>query len=95
MFARKLRIEIDENGARRPCPLAWLDQYFMRHFTGHAAFEETLPVADGVLEAGLKVNAEALAEHFEAWLRGRKMIAGNALLHVREERPPAAIMPES
>lgn len=78
MFARKLRVEIDEDGHRRLCPLDWLDQCFMRHFTGVSALEETLPVADGLLEAGLGVNLETLTQHFETWLRGRKMILPDA-----------------
>lgn len=78
MFARKLRVEIEEDGVRRACPLDWLDQCFMRHFTGVSALEETLPVADGLLEAGLGVSLETLTQHFEPWLRGRKLIASRA-----------------
>jgi hypothetical protein len=78
MFARKLRVEIEEDGARRPCPLDWMDQFFMRHFTGLSALEETLPVADGRLEAGLGVTLEMLTEQFQQWLRGRKLIPTTA-----------------
>ena len=78
MFARKLRVEIEEDGRRRPCPLDWLDQCFMRHFTGLSALEETLPVADGLLEAGLSVSLETLTQHFEPWLQGRKLIPATA-----------------
>ena len=78
MFARKLRVEIEEEGRRRACPLDWLDQCFMRHFTGLSALEETLPVADGLLEAGLGVSLETLTQHFEGWLQGRKLIPARA-----------------
>ena len=78
MFARKLRVEIEEDGQRRLCPLDWLDQCFMRHFTGVSALEETLPVADGLLEAGLGVSVETLTQHFEPWLQGRKLIPAQA-----------------
>jgi hypothetical protein len=78
MFARKLLVEIEENGTRRPCPMDWLDQCFMRHFTGLSALEETLPVADGRMEAGFTVSVEKLTEHFQQWLRGKKMITSSA-----------------
>jgi hypothetical protein len=84
VFARKLHIEIEEQGVRRPCPLDWLDHFFMRHFTGVSAFEETLPAADGLLEAGLRVDPADVAAHFEQWLRGRKMITVDAVLRVSE-----------
>jgi hypothetical protein len=51
-----------------------MEQFFLRDFTGSSAFDETLPAADGVLEAGLEVEAEQVRSHFEQWLRGRKMI---------------------
>jgi hypothetical protein len=40
----------------------------MRSFTGRAAFDETLPVADGVVEAGFGVDLEALQADLEDWL---------------------------
>jgi hypothetical protein len=82
VFARKLRIEIEENGVCRPCPLDWLDHFFMRDFTGASAFDETLPAGDGLLEAGLRVDPAAVAAQFEQWLRGRRMIPVDAALHV-------------
>ena len=84
MFARKLRVEIEENGARRPCPLDWMDHFFMRHFTGLSALEETLPVSDGMLEAGNNVPLDALTGNFQQWLRGRKMISPQAVLIISE-----------
>lgn len=84
MFARKLSVEIEEDGARRPCPLDWMDHFFMRHFTGLSAFDETLPVSDGLLEAGNGVALDTLTENFQQWLRGRKMISPQAVLRVSE-----------
>ena len=40
----------------------------MRSFTGRTAFDETLPVADGRLEAGLQVDLAALQADMEDWL---------------------------
>ena len=85
VFAQKLRIEIEEGGAVKACPIAWMDQFFMRSFTGVSAMDETLPVADGLLEAGLRVDRTEVAAHFERWLRGRKMIAPDARLLVSGE----------
>ena len=68
MFARKVRVEVISPGAARPCPLAWLDSYSMRSFTGRSAFDETLPVADGLLEAGFQVDLEALRADMEDWM---------------------------
>lgn len=65
MFARKIRIEVVAPGEPRPCPLAWLDSYSMRSFTGRSAFDESLPVADGLLEASFQVDLEALKADME------------------------------
>ncbi len=87
MFASRLRLILREEGVERPVPKAWLDQFFMRFFTGHAAFDETLPVADGEIEAAHSVEPEEVRAHLENWLRGRKLIsAGCTLTVVREER---------
>jgi hypothetical protein len=68
LFARKIRVEILDGVASRPCPVAWLDSFCMRSFTGRSAFDETLPVADGEMEAGHRVNLEELRAGLEDWL---------------------------
>ncbi len=75
MFALKQRVDIEKNGEKRACPLDWLDHFFMRHFTGLSALENTLPAGEGLLEAGLDIDLDFLQREFEKWLRGRKMIA--------------------
>lgn len=72
MFARRLKVEILVDGERRPCPLEWLDSFSMRRFTGEAAFDDTFPRADGVLEAGFGVNRERLAAEMGDWLTKKK-----------------------
>lgn len=74
MFARKLILELEAGGERKPVPHAWLEQFFLRDFTGHSAFDETLPAGDGILEAGYRVSEVDVQAQFERWLRGRKMI---------------------
>ena len=70
MFARKLRIErIDATGTREACPIKWIDNFAMRNFTNDAVFDDTLPVADGVLEAGYRVPLDRLQVSIEDWFR--------------------------
>ena len=68
MFARKIRVEVVSPEGARPCPLAWLDSFCMRSFTGREAFDETLSVSDGFLEASFQVDADALRADMEDWL---------------------------
>jgi len=44
MFARKIRVEVLEPGEVRECPVAWLDSFCMRSFTGRSALDDALPV---------------------------------------------------
>lgn len=71
MFARRLQVDIVIDGNRRPCPLEWLDQFAMRNFTGSAEFDDTLPLADGRIEAGFRVDPERFAEALATWLTRR------------------------
>jgi hypothetical protein len=84
MFARKIRVDVLEPGVGRPCPLAWLDSYSMRAFTGRSAFDETLPVADGRLEASFRVDLDALRADMEDWLT-RKFGGGKSVRLKLEE----------
>ena len=47
----------------------------MRSFTGRSAFDESLPVADGLIEVGFGVDLEVLKADLEDWLT-RKFGAG-------------------
>jgi hypothetical protein len=56
MFVRRLKVErVAADGSAIPCPIAWIDNFAMRNFTNDAVFDDTLPVADGLLEAGFRV----------------------------------------
>ena len=84
MFARKIRVEVISREGPRPCPVAWLDSFLMRSFTGRSAFDETLPVADGEMEASFQVDLEALRIDMQDWL-SRKFGEGEAVeLQLRE-----------
>lgn len=67
MFARKIRVEIAGPEGSGACPLAWLDSFCMRSFTGREAFDETLPVADGELEVSFQVDTSGLRIDMEDW----------------------------
>ncbi len=73
MFARQVLVTYsdDESGASdgQPCPLAWIDNFAMRNFTNDAVFDDTLPVADGILEVGNRVPLERLRSSMEDWFR--------------------------
>jgi len=43
----------------------------MRNFTGSAEFEDTLPLGDGLLEAGFRVAPARLAPALAEWLTKR------------------------
>ena len=84
MFARKLRVEVEVNAERRPCPLEWLDSFCMRRFTGEAAFDDTFPRADGELEAGFRVDTARLAAEMSAWLTKKKGAGKRVEVHISE-----------
>ena len=71
MYAQKFHVDVLIRGVRRACPLEWLDQFCMRNFTNSSDFDDTLPVADGLLEASLRLTPERFAEGFGAWLTQR------------------------
>jgi hypothetical protein len=85
MFARRLLIErIDSDGGTHPCPVKWIDSFAMRNFTNDAVFDDTLPVEDGVLEAGYRVPLERLQASMEDWFRRKGYLAGSDHLRVTE-----------
>jgi len=79
MYARKLHIDIIDDGKTRPCPLEWLDSFAMRNFTGSAEFDDTLPIADGLMEAGLAVQPQRLAQALQDFLNKRGKGQGHHL----------------
>ena len=71
MYAQKFNVNVMIRGEARACPLEWLDQFCMRNFTNSADFDDTLPVADGKVEASFRLTPERFAEGFAAWLTQR------------------------
>lgn len=85
MFARRLSIQrIDLEDARHPCLLRWIDSFAMRNFTNEAVFDDTLPVADGLLEAGTRVPLDRLRPAMEDWFRRKSYLKPGERLEITE-----------
>ena len=85
MFLRRIAVEcVGPDGGRHACPLAWIDNFAMRNFTNDAVFDDTLPVADGVLEAGSRVPLERLQPAMEDWFRRKSYLKPGEGLEVVE-----------
>jgi hypothetical protein len=85
MFSRKIQVFYQEEGGQpQPCPLVWLDNFAMRNFTNFSVFDDTLPVADGQLEAGTRVPLEHLREAMEDWFRRKGYLSKSARLLTTE-----------
>jgi hypothetical protein len=82
MFARKIRIDYEDNGQRHPCPLKWLDSFSMRNFTNATVFDDTLPTGDGIMEIGTNVPVDELRKAMEDWFRRKSYLPRNARLVV-------------
>ena len=85
MFARRLSIQrIDSTGQSFPCPIHWIDNFAMRNFTNEAVFDDTLPAADGLLEAGNRVPLDRLQPAMEDWFRRKGYLKPGERLDVAE-----------
>jgi hypothetical protein len=85
VFARKLRVQYtDTTGVVQPCPIAWIDNFAMRNFTNDAIFDDTLPIADGVLEAGYRVPLERLRMAMEDWFRRKGYLKQGEIVVIEE-----------
>jgi hypothetical protein len=80
MFARKIRVEYEAEGQRHACPLKWLDSFSMRNFTNASVFDDTLPVADGMIEVGARVSIAELRVAMEDWFRRKSYLPKGARL---------------
>lgn len=86
MFARRLSVQsIGPTGERTPCPIRQIDSFAMRNFTNDAVFDDTFPVADGVLEAGTRVPLDRLQAAMEDWFRRKGYLKPGERLEVIED----------
>ena len=84
MFARKIRVEYEENGTLLPCPLKWLDSFSMRNFTNATVFDDTLPLGDGQMEIGSSVPLDQLKDAMEDWFRRKNYLPKDSHLSLTE-----------
>jgi hypothetical protein len=85
MFARRLSIQrVDTSGDRQACAIGWIDNFAMRNFTNDAIFDDTLPVGDGLLEAGHRVPLERLQPAMEDWFRRKGYLKAEERLEIKE-----------
>jgi hypothetical protein len=84
MFARKIRVEYEQDGRRLACPMKWLDSFSMRNFTNASVFDDTLPVADGLIEIGAKVPLAELKVAMEDWFRRKSYLPKDSMLLITE-----------
>ncbi len=86
MFARKIRVDYERNGQLLPCPLKWLDSFSMRNFTNASAFDNTLPVADGLMEIGTSVPLPELKAAMEDWFQRKSYLPKGSVLTIKDRR---------
>ncbi len=83
MFSRKVSVRYGKDDkTMQACPLKWLDNFAMRNFTNDPIFDDTLPLADGVMEIGARVPLSRLKEALEDWFRRKNYLPKDAPLHV-------------
>ncbi|MGB0063020.1 MAG: hypothetical protein WBP85_01125 [Terracidiphilus sp.] len=85
MFVRRISVErIDAAGVRHAFPISQIDNFAMRNFTNDAAFDDTFPAGDGVLEIGHRVPLERLGEAMEDWFRRKSYLQAVERLELKE-----------
>jgi hypothetical protein len=84
MFARKIRVEYEDQGQSLPCPLKWLDSFSMRNFTNASVFDDTLPLADGQMEIGSHVPLDQLKAAMEDWFHRKGYLSKESQLSLAE-----------
>jgi len=62
----------------------WLDNFAMRDFTNDAIFDDTLPVADGLMEIGSRVPIDLLQDRLIDWSRRKGYLGAGGALRLTE-----------
>jgi len=86
MYSRRITVRYGTPQRNQPCPLKWLDNFSMRNFTNDPIFDDTLPVADGLIEVGTRVPLNRLRESMEDWFRKKSYLATGEQLILRENQ---------
>jgi hypothetical protein len=91
MYSRRISVQHRLRGQLQPCPIKWLDNFAMRNFTNDPVFDDTLPVADGLMEIGTRVPLDRLHQAMEDWFRRKSYLEKEAELVVEEKPTPALL----
>jgi hypothetical protein len=68
--------------------MKWLDNFSMRNFTNATVFDNTLPVADGIMEVGTHVPVKELKAAMEDWFQRKSYLPKGAGLILSEPKNP-------
>ena len=85
MYSRRIAVQYRLRGQSHPCPIKWLDNFAMRNFTNDPVFDDTLPIADGLMEIGTRVPLDRLHAAMEDWFRRKSYLDKQAELVVEEK----------
>jgi hypothetical protein len=85
VYMRKISVQYRVQGQPAACPLKWLDSFSMRNFTNDPVFDDTLPIADGLMEIGARVPLDRLRDAMEDWFRRKSYLAKDERLVVKED----------
>jgi hypothetical protein len=61
-----------------------MDNFAMRNFTNASVFDDTLPIADGLMEIGTSVPLDKLSEAMEDWFRRKSYLPKDSKLALDE-----------
>jgi len=84
MYSRQIKVRYKNGQEMVACPLKWLDSFSMRSFTNDSIFDDTLPVADGLMRVGTRVPLARLKEAMEDWFRRKSYLGKEQELSVEE-----------
>jgi hypothetical protein len=87
VYSRKISVQYKVDNTTTPCPLKWLDSFAMRNFTNDPVFDDTLPVADGLLEIGSRVPIDRLRDAMQDWFRRKSYLPKEAELVITTLTP--------
>jgi hypothetical protein len=86
MYSRKISVVYGDAKAAEACPLKWLDNFSMRNFTNDPIFDDTLPIADGAMEIGMRVPLDRLRSAMEEWFRKKSYLGKEEKLMIEERK---------
>jgi hypothetical protein len=84
MYSRQIKVRYNTGAETLACPIKWLDSFSMRSFTNDSIFDDTLPVADGLMRVGTRVPLDRLKEAMEDWFHRKSYLSKEQRLLVEE-----------